>query len=480
MSSGSTIEPTKASGLSRCPADIVYLILKELSSAEYRTLCLVAQKFRLLVQPLLYSKIQWLWEEECHGPPQLPCLIRTLFSRPDLAANLRIVHLAGKKRTLSRRWKVPRFPMPEAELYGPTAFIRRARVPYGDDWIQGLRDGDLDALLALLLSQLHNLQRLYLGYDFTRRPVLIGKLLLSAVSDARHDLPDFRHLHEVSFLRRVDRDEAFDASLKNTAHVLPFFYLPAIERMAIMTQNPEEWTWPTAHAPVPSNLTSLHLLGIREGCLGEILAVLPNLNALHWEWYYDHGVRDKFTTQTLDLDRIAADLSRVRGPLTNLKITAGIECAIAIGDQFNPGLKASGSLRGMHTMDTVKTLYIPWEFLVGFAQDTARRVQDVLPRNVEIVTLTDDLALQNDDNMEPQWPMWEWEDWAMLAVLRSWIDEWEICTPHLRGVTLQLTWIDTDMNQWLPDKVDEFTKMGGRAGLTFKFVALDGEIGPLL
>jgi hypothetical protein len=82
--------------------------------------------------------------------------------------------------------------------------------------------------------------------------------------------------------------------------------------------------------------------------------------------------------------------------------------------------------------------------------------------------------------MEPQWPKWEWEDWAMLAVLRSWIDEWKICTPHLRGVTLQLTWIDTDMNQWLPDKVDKFTEMGDHAGLTFKFVALDSEIGPLL
>jgi hypothetical protein len=143
-----------------------------------------------------------------------------------------------------------------------------------EDWVQGLRDGDLDALLALLLSQVGNLRRLDLGYDFTRRPVFIGKLLLSTVSDARHDLPDFRYLHEVSFLRRVDRDEAFDESLKNTAHVLPFFYLPAIERMAIMIQNLEEWTWPTAMRP--SHQDSHHCI-----CSGSVRAALVKYSLSH-------------------------------------------------------------------------------------------------------------------------------------------------------------------------------------------------------
>ncbi|RJE20068.1 hypothetical protein PHISCL_07587 [Aspergillus sclerotialis] len=59
----------------------------------------------------------------------------------------------------------------------------------------------------------------------------------------------------------------------------------------------------------------------RRGCLGEIVAVTKNLETLRWMWYYDSGVMDNFTTQTVDLDQIAAALSHVQGTLTDLTIT---------------------------------------------------------------------------------------------------------------------------------------------------------------
>jgi hypothetical protein len=51
----------------------------------------------------------------------------------------------------------------------------------------------------------------------------------------------------------------------------------------------------------------------------------------------------------------------------------------------------------------LKTLQIFLAFLVGFAEDKTKRLQDVIPRNVEFLTITDDLALQNWDEVG-EWP----------------------------------------------------------------------------
>lgn len=51
----------------------------------------------------------------------------------------------------------------------------------------------------------------------------------------------------------------------------------------------------------------------------------------------------------------------------------------------------------------LKTLQISLAFLVGFAEDKTKRLQDVIPRNVEFLTITDDLALQNWDEVG-EWP----------------------------------------------------------------------------
>jgi hypothetical protein len=63
-------------------------------------------------------------------------------------------------------------------------------LPYSKRWIQELRDGILDALVALLLAQLSNLRYLYLSGDLTRRTELIGMVLQSAICED-YGLPDF-------------------------------------------------------------------------------------------------------------------------------------------------------------------------------------------------------------------------------------------------------------------------------------------------
>ncbi|KAL3474097.1 hypothetical protein BJX99DRAFT_232173 [Aspergillus californicus] len=466
-----------ACGWNKCPADVLYMIFRLLSPAELHELCLVSQHFRTMAESRLYSKIQFTWQESpdyyspLEPPPPLTQLLRTLLSRPQLADYITNLRLDGRAHALNAtRYTLPRIHILEAELDVPVAFIRRTGVPFTDHWIQELRDGSIDALVALLLAQLPRLRFLYFGRAFTRQSALIGRVLNSAVCEAgTNHLPNFEHLEEVSFLHREDRDEACDRKIKNTADILPLFYLPAIKYLSASIQNPDKWAWPCKHQPTATKLTSLDLTNIREAHLGEVLAVTPNLETLRWKWYYDQGVRDTFTTQTVNLDQIATAISHVQKTLTTLTITADCSIAHAIGCPFLPGLKSHGSLKPIAHFTTIKTLQIPWAFLVGFSPETnpTQRLQDVIPRNIESLILTDDLALQNIDYMEP-WPAWEWEYSTILDVLEAWLeDEWAMYTPRLRCVTLVLSWIDVDRDRGL------FAALGARVGVRLELVELD-------
>jgi hypothetical protein len=285
-----------------------------------------------------------------------------------------------------------------------------------------------------------------------------------------YGLPDFRHLRDVSFVKPDGEDYARDKKVKTTQDILPLFYLPNVQRMSASIENPAEFTWPAAHLPVPSKLMSLELTIVREAYLGELLALTQNLETLRWHWYYDLGVSDKFTTPIGNLDWIVAVISRVRGTLTDLTLSA--KCGYGGGDQFLPGIKTVGSLQGMVDFDKLKRLQVPWPFLVGFAQDMTKRLQDVIPRNIEFLTITDDLRLQNEDGMVKALPRWEWTDDAMLGLLQSWLKDWKACTPHLRGITLLLSW--NDDNEWSPRLRDQLRELGAHAGVPLELIELDG------
>lgn len=234
-----------------------------------------------------------------------------------------------------------------------------------------------------------------------------------------YGLPDFRYLRDVTYLLKEGHDQARDKTIKNTADVLPFFYLPNVQRISVSLESPLAITWPTPQLPVTSSLQSLVLNSVRENYLGDLLLVTPYLKSLCWTWYYDYGLRDVVNLPIVDLDQIGDAISCLGGTLTHLKIIGDVQLG---GNDTNlSGLKTEGLLSAMVNMENLRTLQVPWAFLVGFAQDTTKRLQNVLPRYLEHLTITYDLCLQNDEHMEPEWPEFEWEDHAILDLLKSWL-----------------------------------------------------------
>lgn len=147
------------------------------SSAELHALCLVNKTCGTIAEKFLYSKIQMTWLKADRPPPIIQ-LLRTLFSRPQLAAYITTVHLDSNFYDYwNFQFKIPNLPVSGAELDQPIAFIRGTGAPYSNLWIQELRQGSLDAFVALLLAQLSNVRYLYLANDFTRQSALVGMVL---------------------------------------------------------------------------------------------------------------------------------------------------------------------------------------------------------------------------------------------------------------------------------------------------------------
>ena len=188
---------------------------------------------------------------------------------------------------------------------------------------------------------------------------------------------------------------------------------------------------------------------VREGYLGQLSSVTRGLRKLKWYWLYRPDIADNFVTDTIDLDQIAKDLSRIQETLTDLTIEAG-----SYGwpsDIYMPPLHFNGSfnLSEIHMLERIE---IPLPFMLGFSPSTSKMLHlgEALPKSLEWLTVTDDLCFQEE---------WEWnlDTFHLVGVLRSWLQDWRRFTPRLRGFCLsgEQDWQD-EMLHGLEDLASEF------------------------
>lgn len=457
------------------PDDVLLLILPSLSSADLYNMCLTHSTLRFLAEPFLYSGFEWTWTQD-QAPP-IVSLLYSILRCPQHGNYVRSAVLNGdtfERGPLHYKRPSPKIPAPEgAELGELVECISRLNVPYSKQWIEELRAGTMDAYVALLLSQLPGLRVLRLDKDFMRESKLVSMLIRSAVfreelGEGSH-VPSFEHLQEVSALYYrpgVDIREYTDA--RNTNDVLPLFYLPSVERVTTLIDNPRTFSWPVAHPPNPSKLSSLDLTLMREGHLGQILSVAKGLRILRWDWFYRPDLEDRFVTDIIDLDQIGADVSHVRETLTELAISATVDKARA--DPEFPPLTVKGAHSvAFHQLHVLRKLQVPLPILMGgFAPSgsNAKRLVEALPRNIEELTITDGLYLQEE---------YEWQDVHLLDALSLWWlgEGWKRCTPQLKRFHLLLKL--TAIGQWHPDMRQQLRDLGVQAGIQVKITKLRGK-----
>ncbi|KAJ6779965.1 hypothetical protein PWT90_03343 [Aphanocladium album] len=319
------------------------------------------------LQPVLYSHIDlcWDWQRD----PPLGLLLRTLLARPELASYVQSLHFQGRSfdegKFVVWRPEIPTLDvssLPRQEADTAVDLFKLAGS-VGDEWKGKLGNGNVDALVTLIVCLAPNLVLLQLGRVFAIETPVLGEVLRQSLCGKRNTsgpqrtLPAFSKLRQVSFpYRRQDASRRIN--YKNAADVLPLFYLPALESLRLSIDNPAEFVWPAgAAAPDASSVTSLQLFRIREQLLGYILSTVPRLRYLKWECFYQKWQDKPISQNTIDLDVIGAALAPVRESLVDLVLEA--ESDIGRGEIDVPFMKTSGSISGLRNLKRLKVLRVP-------------------------------------------------------------------------------------------------------------------------
>jgi hypothetical protein len=441
--------------LADCPDELLLSVISCLSQADLGTICLVNRHLRALAEPYLYADVRLTWKRS--PPHPITLLLRSILRRPQLAAHIRAVSLLGASVF---EGPVPKLRISESEMRESMIFVADTRVPYREDWLDGLWDGTTDAYVAVLLSQPLRLTSLVIGHDYFKESRLVGSVLRSTLTDLSGDYGlrlDFENLKRVSLERYTDPTQ--DLRTRNTADVLPLFYLPSIQYISASMDNPDgPFTWPAPNPPSSSSLRSLKLTSTREPFLDPLLSVTDQLQTFYWRWFYDPNLNDRAYTNTIELTQFTTALSHVRNILTELIVVA--ECELS--DIEYPLLHLGGSLTGIKDFNKLTKLTVPVTLLVGFsATDTAaEQLEASLPPNLVFLNLTDDLSFIEQ---------YLWEGYQLYNVLQQWLGRYQVSTPCLQGITLSLR--DT-IDDWDQPMRDELRGLCERVGIRLEVIEL--------
>lgn len=456
-----------------CPVEVANQILGHLKKCDLRQCCLVSKGWQFFAEPALYTtlEIEWTRKEDT----RFVTLVRSIILRPALAQHARSLILRGRNFCIDNglnrdRWP-RRLPLPADDADTLAAFVGQLGVSFHNSWQQGLRQGTVDALLALLLSQLPKLSRLYLEPNWDGETYLLGRMLRRSLFESTSKgLPcgRFQHLEDISFGIGYDRCVFWGSKLRmaNTLDLLLLFYLPSIRELAMPLDYlpTSEMQWPSTVAPSPRTIKSMHLDFVRAHDLETILSATSGLESFRWTCHLAGKRSDDILR--VHLDQVAVAVSNVRRTLTDLSLETDVSFVGGLLEEQM--IEMTGSLRGLVSMDRIKTIRASLILLAGGIGPQANshlRIADAIPRNVEQVTVTDDQSLN---------PNWAWtESWTVrpyLDALQAWMDVWHECTPRLRRVTLIHRNIWEDFNSSLDSGSHELYEMFAQAGVALRVV----------
>ncbi|KAF2441745.1 hypothetical protein P171DRAFT_434377 [Karstenula rhodostoma CBS 690.94] len=442
-----------------CPKELTDLILEQVSTCDLAALSLTSKKLYTAAIPLLYSQISFNINR--NNPRPLIHLCRSIFKNPELAIYIKSVRLRdGEPETQKlfqcrndhQRWTPkasPPHPTDEDGLPEYVSFIAGSGLSYADLWIEKLRAGDLNACVALLLSKLPNLTTFRVGYavvladltgiryDFKPPETagenqFLGKMFQSAAFDtSNHGISRFQRLQDVFYPTILDNNPGRNPEFSNPRDVMALLNLPSLRSLSGWCLNPSSFpfTWP-AGPPNLSHLTSLSMSFIHVDFLAQILERTSNLKNLSWEWKYITDV-DPLNTNTIDLDRFVEALKPCQDTLEDLTI----DCinTVAWYDFDYRYVELRGSLHGLDRFANIKRFKTPFTLLLPEWDDDPKdstRMEDSMPPNVEIVTLT-------DVNRVPDYP---YDIDGEITKLRAWITETAATrTPKLVEICLDLS-----------------------------------------
>ena len=204
----------------------------------------------------MYSTISWEW----NSVPQarILSLLRAVLQCPELAANIQhVLILSSSQYVFTETWKHdprdgqdgPRWDE-NLESFSDVVeqsqlIIDKAQFPDALKWKEALQTGNCYAYVAILLSQLHNLESLRLDYSFVWKSGFPGFMIKHALfSTPNTVLSSFSSLTAIDYGSNVPLSEEFDPIFNNfdklngyppcdPGQFMSYFHLPSIQSISI-------------------------------------------------------------------------------------------------------------------------------------------------------------------------------------------------------------------------------------------------------
>ena len=217
-----------------------------------------------------FETINWIWsspiQKALSSNPPIHQLLLTLLANPELAALVKHLSFSAPYH-VRNRGATPPIQLNEREMKTVQDMILEAQLPMEPAWTQALELGSINVFVALVLSQLHNLQTLHLDVDFFTETKFLGLLFKHALlSDSA-----FPALYHVRFalVKRFEGQGMKARVSMDRDQVKALFYLQAIEIIEAVVFQQQTFSWLTPNPPIASNLKILKFpfaSSTRTGC----------------------------------------------------------------------------------------------------------------------------------------------------------------------------------------------------------------------
>ena len=410
-------------------------------------------------------------------------LLRVILRHPELALYIRHVKiLSSPSRPYKVAWQSPAHAMDWTKERGAKeytdvikqsrAIVARAKFPDSGKWNRALQDCDPYALVAILLSQCHNLRSLQLDYSFVWKSGFPGLMLRHALFSAPEGvLSTFNRLTTVDYGSNVRQSELleeiedFDSAPGYPAcdpdQFMAWFYLPSIRSLAIWLRNANDVI---SNKGQQSNLNQLHTLLLPRTTIDEeevplLLSQTTSLKTLHL------GMAYRWREQCA-LENGTCILQGLNSVTSVEKLSLALEYYPFTEGYYYFDSRKDHTLRKpfygfLKQFPKLSSVEVPITLLLGLnAEATTKEVSKLLPSTLQ------ELCLHWDCSELGSNPWWSQNQ--LFCIVQHLLGNVKSHTPHLKRITVRIM-NNKNPNSYLEER-GEVQAMCGWTGIDMEVV----------
>jgi hypothetical protein len=389
------------------PPSLLIHILDLLSRKEQHALTRTCRTLSREAAPRLYRELKFAATGSGSCTRRLALLLRSLLERPNLSSHVNSLRILGPQLcwNICNPWSGE--GSRHVKLWGldecPT--LSKAQLVFASNTLYQFVDDDMqqsqaqfrgrcaDALAALILSRLNDLQYLELGEGFLRYSLFLPQLL----KRTDYLFPRLRHV----VLGDKGVDVRTSVAYMDLHLIRPIFYSSSISEFECSMTQPWRFQWNDSKPPRSNTLTSLTLFrtNISRATLGELLSATPKLRYLHFEHEFVFNAatpNGSSLSPYLGLDELNTALFPVRDTLEEchfiLRLGPGSisTTEYPVASVRFPAIQ--GTLTMLKFMHRLTKVEVPMTMLLGWHPNFAAKLEEVLPHGIVNLTLRDDLV----------------------------------------------------------------------------------------